>query len=86
MPEVPEKSMRTIHGKVAIPIRVETDSSGRVTDAKLASAASSRYFAGFALKAAREWKFAPTGAAQTWILRFEFTREGAKVFPVRANP
>ena len=86
MPEVPVKAMHTIHGKVLVPVRVDVDPSGAVTGAKIDGRAGSRYFAGFALKAARQWKFAPSDAPQSWILRFQFTREDTKVSTARARP
>ena len=86
MPEVPAAAIRTIHGKVTIPVRVDVDPSGNVTGAKLDGRAGSRYFAGFALKAARQWKFAPSSEPRSWILRFVFTRENTTVSPARVSP
>ena len=73
-PDVPSKARTTIHGKVPISIRLETDANGSVSDAKIESGGSSKYFADLALKAARSWKFAPGGAGGVWLVRFEFTR------------
>jgi TonB family protein len=67
-------------------VRVEVDASGNVTDAVLESRGPSEYFAGLALSAARRWKFAPGDAPRTWILRFVFTRSGAKVAPEKTAP
>ena len=86
MPEVPAPAIRTIHGKVAVPIRVDVDTNGNVIDAKVDGRSGSRYFAGYALKAARQWKFAPSGAPQSWVLRFVFTRENTLVSPARVTP
>lgn len=86
MPDVPVKAMHTIHGKVLVPVRVDVDPSGAVTAAKIDGRTGSRYFAGFALKAARQWKFTPSDAPQSWLLRFQFTREDAKVSAARVRP
>ncbi|HML16960.1 MAG TPA: TonB family protein [Bryobacteraceae bacterium] len=86
MPDVPAKAIRTIHGKVIIPIRVNVDPSGNVTDAKLDSRTGSRYLAGYALGAARQWKFTPSGAPESWVLRFTFTRENTTVSSQRLVP
>lgn len=73
-PDVPPKARLTIRGKVPISVRVETDATGAVTDAKVQSGGSSAYFADLSLKAARGWKFAASDGAGVWLLRFEFTR------------
>jgi TonB family protein len=86
MPDVPPQATRTIHGTVLIPVRVDVDPSGNVTGARLDSQTGSRYFANFALAAARQWKFAPSGAPEAWLLRFEFTRENTKVSPAHIRP
>lgn len=86
MPEVIPEAVRTIRGKVTIPVRVDVDASGSVTGASLASRTGSRYFAQASLKAARRWKFTPTGEPQVWTLRFEFTRQNTRVFPARGRP
>jgi TonB family protein len=75
IPDVPGKSVATIHGKVPIVVRVETDASGAVTSAKVESGGSSKYFADMALKAARQWKFVPGADARQWMLRFEFSHD-----------
>jgi TonB family protein len=88
LPEVPGPALRTIQGRVKVSVRVDVDPSGKVVGAKLDSAGPSKYFAQFALQAARRWKFAPvTGGdserARQWILHFEFSRTGTRVVPVR---
>ena len=79
LPEVLPRARNSIHGKVASRVRVEVDASGDVTDATLESPGPSQYFSGLALKAARQWKFAPADAPRVWTLKFEFTRSGTKV-------
>ena len=88
LPDVPGPALRTIQGRVKVSVRVEVDPSGKVVGAKLDSAGPSKYFAQFALQAARRWKFAPgtgddSGRARQWILYFEFSRTGTRVVPVR---
>jgi TonB family protein len=85
LPEVLPRARSTIHGKVAASIRVEVDASGDVTDATLESAGPSQYFSGLALKAARQWKFAPADAPRVWTLKFEFTRTGTKVATAKSG-
>jgi TonB family protein len=91
MPEVPQKASNTIQGKVTVNVRVRVDASGDVADAKLDSPQPSKYFVDLALQAVRRWKFRPAkvddrAAPQEWILRFEFVRGGAKVYPRRLSP
>jgi len=40
---------------------------------------TSEYFANAALKAAKDWKFAPAESPRTWILRSSFKRAGTTV-------
>ena len=73
--------MRTITGHFPVAVRVTVDGNGDVTDAELQTAGPSQYFANKSLSAAQHWKFSPpqvNGAAaqSTWILLFEFTRDG----------
>ena len=84
LPEIPAKARQTIRGRVKIGVRVRVDPSGRVTDAKIDLPGPSRYFAQLALKAARQWRFAPvqtTGrnVAREWTLRFEISRSDTNV-------
>ena len=86
MPEVLRSALDTIEGTVRVGIRVEVGPSGNVSAASIESPGPSKYFANAALKAAGDWKFAPAAleegtANRAWILRFEFTRDGARVIP-----
>jgi TonB family protein len=83
LPEVPQPARNTIQGKVVVSVKIDVDPSGEVTAAKLESTGSSRYFADFAVKAARRWKFRPANVAQAWTVRFEFFRNDTKVFATR---
>lgn len=81
MPDVTASARKTIHGAIVVTVRVSVNSNGEVTQAKLRSAGSSRYFANAALKAAWAWKFdAPRKGGQAlssdWTLRFKFRRTG----------
>jgi TonB family protein len=90
MPDIPQKAMATIRGRVRASIRVTVDSNGNVSNAAIDSTGSS-YFADRALAAAKRWRFKPAqvnGHAVTseWILRFEFTSSSAEVAPARVSP
>ena len=74
-----------------VSVKVNVDRSGNVEDAELESRGPSRYFSRAALEAAQDWKFkAPEvggrGVLSTWILRFEFTRDGTTVVPTQEMP
>ena len=90
VPRAPQKAVDTIQGTVRVSVRVQVDSSGRVTIAELDSPGPSRYFAQLSLQAARQWQFeplkaqAPNGASE-WLLRFEFTRTATRVRPTRVS-
>jgi TonB family protein len=91
MPSVSQKSRNTITGKVRVGVRVAVDASGHVTDASLASAGPSQYFANVALQAARKWKFTPPKVgdqplASQWMLRFAFARGGVEAQPQQVSP
>jgi len=58
-------------------------------DAKLDEPGPSRYFAGHALDAARRWKFDPqptNRALQDWLLRFDYTSNGAEASAAPVTP
>jgi TonB family protein len=88
LPEVSQSARSTIRGKIRVIVRVDVDASGKVTDAKLASAGPSRYFANQTLKAVRQWEFsapevAGQPAASAWSLVFRIGRKGTQVVPQR---
>ncbi len=90
-PEVSQGALRTIQGTVRVRVKVAVDPSGSVTSATLDSPGPSKYFASRALQAARRWEFSPAEVdgrkvASEWLLRFEFARNSAKAFPMRATP
>ena len=90
LPTVPQSARNTIQGKVRVGVRVEVDESGKITRAELASAGPSKYFARLALRAAEQWQFTPPQAdgqpvPSAWLLRFQFGRTGAQVFPTQVR-
>jgi outer membrane biosynthesis protein TonB len=62
-----------------VAVRVLVDPAGNVVGEFMESTGPSAYFSRLAGEAAGKWKFAPTDAhgARVWLLRFEFTRDGA---------
>lgn len=91
LPDVPQRAIETIHGKIKMSIRVTVDSGGNVTDAVLESPGVSKYFSDRALQAARKWKFKPAqtdgqAVPSAWTLEFLFTRTGTEVTPVQVAP
>lgn len=86
LPEVPQSARNTITGHVKVGVRVEVDSSGRVTATKLASPGPSHYFARLALNAAERWQFSAPQVngqpdASAWLLVFRFGRTSTQVSP-----
>jgi TonB family protein len=79
VPSVPERALRTIHGRVRVNVRAMVDSSGNVTGVALASTGPSRYFANLALQAARDWKFGAGQGDRSWLLQFVFENTGVTV-------
>ena len=79
IPEIPQSAKNTITGTIKVSVRVDVDSSGKVSAAKLKTAGPSRYFAGKALAAAQRWEFSPPLAdgqptTSAWQLQFRFRR------------
>lgn len=90
LPEPSHSARNTITGTVKVTVRVDVDSSGKVTSAKFASAGPSKYFANLALKAAERWEFSAPEvdgkpAASAWRLQFRFRRDSTKVVPERVS-
>jgi TonB family protein len=78
-PDVPLGALETIRGHIKFAVRVNVDRSGNVVHATLANHSPSRYFTRLAIETARKWKFAAADNqdSRQWLLRFEFTRDGA---------
>ncbi len=90
-PQALQSAMNSIHGTVRVMVKVNVDRSGNVEDAELESRGPSKYFARVAVEAAQGWKFRPAmiggkGVLSTWILQYEFTRDGVAVFPTQELP
>ena len=81
IPDVPPAAGNRIRSSIKVTVRVLVDPTGEVVGQLLESPGASRYFARLAGDAAAEWKFAPadTRDSRVWLLRFEFTRDGATV-------
>jgi len=91
LPNVPQNALNTIQGAVRVGVRVQVDAAGKVVGADLDSAGPSKYFAGLAMKAARDWQFTPPkvdgqNASSEWILRFEFAQDGTKATAIQKVP
>lgn len=91
VPNVSRRSLNTITGRLRVSVKLDVDSSGRVTETALASPGPSQYFARAARESARVWKFTPPvkqgeAVASEWVLRFVFTRNGVDVEPVQLSP
>lgn len=80
IPDVSQKARSTIRGTVRINVRVQLNPDGSVSSAGLDSPASSQFFANLALKASRDWRFAP-GTSST-VLRFDFTNSASTAYVV----
>lgn len=90
-PDVSPGARRTITGHVKVSVQVSVDTSGNVSQARLASSGPSKYFANQALAAARRWKFTPAEVngqplPSEWTLRFQFGRTSTEVFPAETKP
>jgi TonB family protein len=90
VPAVSESSLDTIQGTIEVRVRVRVDASGSVVNAALDSPGPSRYFADRSLDAARYCKFDPLlppngQAPEDWVLRFDYTADGAQVTGERVN-
>jgi TonB family protein len=91
LPDIIPSAMRTISGTVKVSVRLAVDEDGIVTDATLASAGPSNYFAGKSLEAARHWKFKPAEVdgrpvSSNWTLEFQYRRSGINVVPEQTTP
>jgi TonB family protein len=91
LPEVSQKARSTIWGTVRVGVKVHVDPMGNVARAELSSPGPSKFFADLALRAAKNWDFAPAkldghNVASDWIIRFQFTQSDTKVYPAEATP
>jgi serine/threonine protein kinase len=81
LPEIPNAALNTITGRVRINVRIQVDSEGNVTQAKLEPPAASKYFTDRVLVAAQAWKFPAGNGPQYWLLHFELQRDQMRVSP-----
>jgi len=91
LPQASSQALATIHGTVRVVVKVQVDAAGNVTGSELDSPGPSRYFAGLAEKAARQWKFTGAeadghGVPSEWQIRFEFASSGVHAFPKQTSP
>ena len=91
LPDVPEKALSTITGKVRVAVRARVDAAGNVADAEFEDPGPSEYFAKVAMKAVRRWEFTSPevgghSVPSEWLVRFEFAPDGIKVFPKQITP
>jgi len=91
LPDVPDKALATITGKVRLTVFAQVDAAGNVSDASFEDPGPSKYFADAALKAVRRWEFASPevggrSVPSQWQVRFEFSPSGIKAFPKQSSP
>ena len=91
LPKPPQKALSTIHGTFHVIVKVQVDAAGNVVNSELNSPGPSRYFAGLAEKAARQWQFSGAEAAghgipSAWLIRFEFTSSGIHASAQQSTP
>lgn len=91
LPDVPEKALATISGKVRVTLRAHVDAAGNVSSAEFENPGPSQYFADLSMKAIRKWEFtSPEVNARSvpsdWLVRFEFTPSGVQAFPKQITP
>jgi TonB family protein len=90
LPDISKNARNTIRGHIKVNVRVEVDSTGKVTSSKLTNAGPSRYFADKALQASQKWEFTPPQiggqpARSAWILHFRFGRARTEVSTEQLN-
>lgn len=91
LPDILPSAMKTINGTLRVSVDVTVGADGSVTNATLASAGPSKYFAGKSLEAARHWKFKPAQvngpiASGNWTLEFQYKRSGIHVVAEQTAP
>jgi TonB family protein len=91
LPEVPQAALDTIRGKVSVSVKVTVDPSGTVMETAFEAPGPSKYFAGLAMDAARNWKFTPPrvdgrNVSSEWILQFAFENTATNAFATQLRP
>jgi hypothetical protein len=79
IPVVSRGARNSIRGQIKVSVLVTVDRSGNVVAESLQNHGSSKFFARLASDAAKEWRFVPADSqdSRQWLLRFEFSRNGA---------
>jgi TonB family protein len=87
LPDVPDRSRRTIRGHVRVSVRVIVENDGSVFAALSEQRGPSRYFERLAIEAAKKWTFPPADASaqRLMLVKFDFSREGttAQAVPLK---
>jgi serine/threonine protein kinase len=91
LPKPPQKALRTIHGSFHVTVKAQVDAAGNVIGSEFDSPGPSKYFAGLAQKAARQWQFSGAeanghGISSVWLIRFEFTSAGVHATAQQSAP
>ena len=91
LPDVSQKALSTISGKVRVTVLAHVDASGNVSSADFENPGPSQYFADLALKAMHRWEFnSPEvnghSVPSEWLVRFEFAPSGVEAFPQQITP
>ena len=91
LPKPPQKALSTIHGTFHVVVKVQVDAAGNVINSEFNSPGPSKYFAGLAEKAARQWQFSGAEAAghgipSAWLIRFDFTSGGIHATAQQSAP
>jgi protein TonB len=78
LPEVPQRSRRTIRGHVRVSVRLIVEQDGTVFAALAEQRGPSRYFERLAVDAAKKWTFTPaeSDTQRLMLVKFDFTRNG----------
>jgi outer membrane biosynthesis protein TonB len=85
LPNVPRKALSTISGTIRVHITVTVGQEGNVSAAEFGSIGPSRYFANYAMDAAKQWRFSPSDSGlRAWNLQFDFKRSGVDVVASQA--
>jgi TonB family protein len=87
LPDVPQRSRRTIRGHVRVSVRLIVEQDGTVFAALAEQRGPSRYFERLAIDAAKKWTFTPadSDAQRLMLVKFDFTRNGttAEAVPLK---
>ncbi|HVN92314.1 MAG TPA: protein kinase [Terracidiphilus sp.] len=88
LPDIVPSALKTINGTLRVSVEVTVGADGKVMNATLASPGPSKYFASKSLEAARLWKFKASqeNAPSSWMLEFQYRRDGIHVVAEPAAP